>query len=190
MTYFRLTLMGPTNSFLLNAYLQEDPAGIFVMPADLDVVIRVEIPDPLDQSKQRTIFTETVPAGSVIQGTRYRYTGGAGIHDLEFSRQTENSIYMYLEVQKVYFLYDLKKLECWPRCPETVPDDPELASSCAGCYSGTPLTPGEYRAYYILPIPSYTITVTVGDYSWKGGGNLTPGDYNEHYQELLQTSGN
>jgi len=182
---------GPADYFSVTAYLEEQPAGVFTMPSNLDVVITLEIPDPLDQSRQRTIFNQTIPAGSVQAGTRYRLTNGpGGLDDLEFSRLTSDTIYMYLDVEGIYLLPDLKKLECWPRCPATLPtNDRELASACAGCYSGTPLTPLQYRVNYILPISSLTITITIGNYSWKGQGNLMPGDYNEHFQHLILVDG-
>jgi hypothetical protein len=155
---------GPADSLVISGYLNQLPAEVFSMVFDGDVTITVEIPDPLDQSKQRQIFKQTIPAGT---GENNRFTSrNPGINDLRFSNYTSSATYMYLQVNKVMFLPDLKNASCYQGL-------------------GCPLTALEYRNDYILPIPSVTITVDIGGNLWQAEASLRPGDHNEHYQHLI-----
>jgi hypothetical protein len=164
-----LDTYGPADYLYITAYLKKEPEEVFPMPFDKQVTIAVAIPDPIDPSKLRTVFAQTIPDDAVEgSGSRYRYTSGPpGIRELELSEYSSSLIYFYLGLDKVMFLPEFKN---------------------ASCYEGfgCPLTALEYRDNYVLPISSITVTVDIGGGDvWKGEGPLKPDNYNEHYQYLV-----
>ena len=143
--------------FSIVAYLLKEPDEKFVMPSEKNVTVTVRVPDPHDPSGDLQIFTQTVPAGTVISARRYRYTSGLpGIRELRFQERNSTSVYMYLFVKKVDFLSNLK----------------------------ASMTPEEYWEF-VKGISNYKVTVQIGDKAWIGDAPLMIGSNNEHKQELV-----
>jgi hypothetical protein len=126
------------------AHLLKEPDEEFVMPSEMDVTVTVRVPDPYDPSIDLQIFTQTIPAGTVSRTRKYRYTSGPpGIRELQFQERNSTSIYMYVFVEKVDFLPDLR----------------------------ASMTPEEYLEF-VRSISNYKVTVQIEDNAWSGDGTF------------------
>lgn len=140
------------------AYLMKDASDTFEMPFNTDVTAVVEIPEPGDPSTLRQIFVQTIPAGTVSEGTKYRYVGSAlGIRELLLQSSGSTKIYTYLYIDKWNFLPDLK-----------------------------PIMTSEAYQDYIRSISGCIISIWIGtDRLWRGQATLSVGSYSTHKQELV-----
>jgi hypothetical protein len=116
-------------------------------------------PDPRpDHSGEKLhLFTQTIPAGTVTSTGKYRYVhSGGGIYEFLLQSYTSTTVYMYVFVDRVNFLLDIK----------------------------SSMTPNQYWQF-VKSISSYSVTVQIGDTAWVGSATLVPGTYTYHKQELV-----
>lgn len=86
------------------SYLEKGPDGTFRMPFNEDVTVSIEFGDA-DLPR----FSQTIPAGTVVGTTKYRYvSGGPGIRELIFMDATSTSVYFYVFLDKWNFFPELK----------------------------------------------------------------------------------
>jgi hypothetical protein len=155
--YFGGTAYNNLDFFTDIGYLKKEKSEVFVMPYNKDVTVTVKVPDPRgDPLKQLQLFTQTIPAGTVTGITKYNYRSGpSGIVQLYLEPNGYTTIYMYLYVDKSNFLPGIRAA----------------------------MTAAEYKAF-IRSIPSYTLTLKIGDVVYSGEAPLIPWDSTEHRQDL------
>jgi hypothetical protein len=140
-------------------YLQIMAGETFTMPFDKDVRITADVPDPRPNhsGEKLRIFTQTIPAGTVTGTAKYRYVHpGGGIYEFLLQPYYATSCYMYLFVDQVDFLTDIKKS----------------------------MTPDQYWQL-TRSISNFILTIWIGDTAWEGSSKLVPGTYTYHKQELV-----
>jgi hypothetical protein len=141
------------------AYLQKSASETFAWPYNTDVTVTIEAPDPRPghSGEKLHLFTQTIPAGTVTSTGKYRYVhSGGGIYEFTLESYTSTTVYLYVFVDRVNFLLDIK----------------------------SSMTPDQYWQF-ARSISSYSVTIQIGDTAWVGSAKLVPGTYTYHKQELV-----
>ena len=154
-TYFLLS--EGIDRFSIYTYLSKESDQVFLMPFDKDVTVTVTIPDPRNPAADIQLFSQVIAAGTVSDLEKYRYVSGpGGIRELTFQNSTDTQTYMYVYVEEVDLLPEVK---------------PTLSEE-------------DYLAF-VRTIGSYTITVKIDNIVWRGDAPLVPGFWSEYKQELV-----
>jgi hypothetical protein len=139
------------------AYLKKEANEVFVMPFNKNVTVTIRAPDPRNPSTYLQLFTQTIPAGTVSESDKYKYTSGpGGIRELRFEPYSSTAIYFYVYVEEVEFLPGIKPT----------------------------MTAVQYKAF-VRSIRSFILDVQIDDLAWSGPAPLVPGTYAEHKQEMV-----
>ena len=131
-------------------YLKKTSAEVFTMPMNKDVTVILKLPDPNNPAQLINIYTQTIPANTLPGGsTKYRFTsGGPGIRELVFEKNTSTAIYAYVYIENVDFLPTIREFfRPLPGFPDGPPDN--------------------YTAW-LLGIHSMNFTVQIGNTAWTG----------------------
>jgi hypothetical protein len=145
--------------FSVVANLKNNVGDTFILPHHEDVNILVTMQDPNNASNHLEVFKTTIPADSkfVSGTTKYLYRNtGSGIQELQIYRQTATISYLYIFVDKIEMMRELKSA----------------------------MAPAAFQAF-VKSIKSYTMTVQFGEFSYTGTASLSPGTAGTYKQELV-----
>jgi len=136
------------------SFLEINPGENFIKTLmDLDVTVKLEIRDPNPPNQLIPIFTQTIDAFTIDSSkySKYRFTTGpSGIRDLTIAKNTSTTHYMYLSIDTVDFL---------PQIRESI--------------RATGVFPGDY-ADWLLGVDTLILTLQGGDViAWEGEIPLT-----------------
>jgi hypothetical protein len=157
--YFNDPTYWNIDRFSVVANLKNKTSDTFVLPHHQNVNIKITMQDPDNALIQHEVFKTTIPADSefVSGTTKYLYrNSGSGIQELQLYRLTATTSYLYVFVDKIEMMRELKSA----------------------------MAPAAYQGF-VSRIKSYTMTVQFGEFNFTGTASLSPGTPGDKKQELV-----